>query len=132
MTAYEMRISDWSSDVCSSDLSNGRFLRSVRKRTPYNPAFMHSADLAARGIAAGDLIEIVSAHGRVSAIAAVDDAVKPGVVSLAHGWGALPGSNEDPAVTGTAVNALIDTARRSEEHTSELQSLMRTSNADFC
>src|SRR3546814_5542036 len=23
-TAYEMRISDWSSDVCSSDLANGR------------------------------------------------------------------------------------------------------------
>src|SRR3546814_7591935 len=25
-TAYEMRISDWSSDVCSSDLSPGRLL----------------------------------------------------------------------------------------------------------
>src|SRR3546814_3794223 len=25
-TAYEMRISDWSSDVCSSDLLNARFL----------------------------------------------------------------------------------------------------------
>src|SRR3546814_8684869 len=24
-TAYEMRISDWSSDVCSSDLGSGRF-----------------------------------------------------------------------------------------------------------
>src|SRR3546814_4349253 len=24
-TAYEMRISDWSSDVCSSDLSSGNF-----------------------------------------------------------------------------------------------------------
>src|SRR3546814_8904367 len=26
-TAYEMRISDWSSDVCSSDLDSGLFLR---------------------------------------------------------------------------------------------------------
>src|SRR3546814_3549024 len=25
-TAYEMRISDWSSDVCSSDLASARFL----------------------------------------------------------------------------------------------------------
>src|SRR3546814_6309910 len=25
-TAYEMRISDWSSDVCSSDLTAGRFV----------------------------------------------------------------------------------------------------------
>ena len=32
--------------------------------------------------------------------------MKSGVVSIAHGWGALPGSNEDPAVTGSAVNAL--------------------------
>src|SRR3546814_10087847 len=26
-TAYEMRISDWSSDVCSSDLTGGRFVK---------------------------------------------------------------------------------------------------------
>src|SRR3546814_2840542 len=26
-TAYEMRISDWSSDVCSSDLVNGKMIR---------------------------------------------------------------------------------------------------------
>src|SRR3546814_1543297 len=33
-TAYEMRISDWSSDVCSSDLSKGAvLLREVRGRT---------------------------------------------------------------------------------------------------
>lgn len=94
--------------------SNGRYLRTVRKRTRYNPAFMHSDDLAAQGLAEGDRIEIVSAFGRVAAIAAVDDAVKPGVVSLAHGWGALPGSNEDPSVTGTAVNALIDADRNYE------------------
>src|SRR3546814_17122876 len=29
-TAYEMRISDWSSDVCSSDLARRKFLRSER------------------------------------------------------------------------------------------------------
>src|SRR3546814_6913593 len=29
-TAYEMRISDWSSDVCSSDLSPKRLKRKVR------------------------------------------------------------------------------------------------------
>src|SRR3546814_11655228 len=38
-TAYEMRISDWSSDVCSSDLSPARIpgrpaLRPVRRRGP--------------------------------------------------------------------------------------------------
>src|SRR3546814_6989837 len=34
-TAYEMRISDWSSDVCSSDLS----------RTPDAPALLHASEL---------------------------------------------------------------------------------------
>src|SRR3546814_10082874 len=30
-TAYEMRISDWSSDVCSSDLGNKQELRAISK-----------------------------------------------------------------------------------------------------
>src|SRR3546814_10207430 len=36
-TAYEMRISDWSSDVCSSDLQSQRvqIARSVRVRDPF-------------------------------------------------------------------------------------------------
>src|SRR3546814_4128372 len=29
-TAYEMRISDWSSDVCSSDLASARAMRAAR------------------------------------------------------------------------------------------------------
>jgi anaerobic selenocysteine-containing dehydrogenase len=94
--------------------SNGRHVRTVRKRTPYNPAYLHPDDLAALGIVAGDRIEILSAHGRIAAIAGEDRDVKPGVVSIAHGWGALPGSNEDPSVTGSAVNALIDTDRHFE------------------
>src|SRR3546814_4140660 len=36
-TAYEMRISDWSSDVCSSDLSNGEH-RSRRQLLHYATA----------------------------------------------------------------------------------------------
>src|SRR3546814_1574358 len=31
-TAYEMRISDWSSDVCSSDLHVGKRLRRYKRR----------------------------------------------------------------------------------------------------
>src|SRR3546814_9983499 len=31
-TAYEMRISDWSSDVCSSDLDGDRLLKAVAQR----------------------------------------------------------------------------------------------------
>src|SRR3546814_4513999 len=36
-TAYEMRISDWSSDVCSSDL----LLLEVDERTGFSDAFTH-------------------------------------------------------------------------------------------
>src|SRR3546814_15811978 len=41
-TAYEMRISDWSSDVCSSDLRRREFLR---------PSADHGAAIAGAGAA---------------------------------------------------------------------------------
>src|SRR3546814_18860830 len=55
-TAYEMRISDWSSDVCSSDL--GSALRAVAD-TPKRPG---SAD-AALHVAAGNYGEQID-HGQ--------------------------------------------------------------------
>src|SRR3546814_17185135 len=36
-TAYEMRISDWSSDVCSSDLGFGQFARQLLARARAQP-----------------------------------------------------------------------------------------------
>src|SRR3546814_1225249 len=43
-TAYEMRISDWSADVCSSDLFWGTLdMRSSRARQPQLPAWLHVA-----------------------------------------------------------------------------------------
>src|SRR3546814_15074536 len=36
-TAYEMRISDWSSDVCSSDLGGHRCRRARARRRPHQP-----------------------------------------------------------------------------------------------
>src|SRR3546814_18439108 len=40
-TAYEMRISDWSSDVCSSDLSGGLACREPLDREPFEQAAKH-------------------------------------------------------------------------------------------
>src|SRR3546814_5377945 len=37
-TAYEMRISDWSSDVCSSDLQGLFALRGRERRHPVDPS----------------------------------------------------------------------------------------------
>src|SRR3546814_13490521 len=43
-TAYEMRISDWSSDVCSSDLTCRKALQSQEARTQCQPARLLFAD----------------------------------------------------------------------------------------
>lgn len=94
--------------------SNGRFVDTVRERTPFNPAYLHPTEFAALGIRPGDKVEIESAHGRVTAIATEDDAVRPGVVSLSHGWGDPPGSNASVEEAGTAINRLIDTDRNFE------------------
>lgn len=93
--------------------SNGSQLGSVRKRTPYNPAYLNPEDLARLGVTPGDRIEITSAYGRVMAIVAEDKNLRPGVISIAHGWGAVE-DDSDPAISGTCVNLLIDLDRNFE------------------
>src|SRR3546814_5030800 len=80
-TAYEMRISDWSSDVCSSDLGKSH------------------------------LVKEIDALGGVMAEATDKGGIQFRVLN----------SRKGPAVRA-----------RSEEHTSELQSLMRISYPVFC
>ena len=48
---------------------------------------VHPADAAARQLASGDLAELQSEAGAVTVPVEVTDAVRPGVVSLPHGWG---------------------------------------------
>src|SRR3546814_2929223 len=101
-----MRISDWSSDVCSSDLEGMDMNYTLFGKTGLN----------------------------VSPLAL-------GTGNFGTGWG----HGADPETAGAIFNAyaeaggnFIDTAdvyqfgQRSEEHTSELQSLMRISYAVFC
>src|SRR5690606_19041637 len=64
-----------------------RDMPSVRHRRKFNPAYLCAKDLAAMGLAEGDQVEIVSDHGRIPAIVAVDDTLRSGVVSMTHGWG---------------------------------------------
>src|SRR3546814_8337674 len=105
-TAYEMRISDWSSDVCSSDLL-GQALepdaeaRGIHHDEHRGQALLRLADKPPRGAV------IVEHAGRV----AVD----------AH-----------LLLDRTAGDSVPLAGHRSEEHTSELQSLMRISYAVLC
>nr|WP_269208060.1 molybdopterin dinucleotide binding domain-containing protein [Sphingobium sp. JAI105] len=77
-------------------------------RVPANHAYLHPDDMAAIGVADGDAVLIRSAHGRIEAVAQGDDAVRPGVLSMAHGWGPLPSGGDAPGVN---VNLLIDAVK---------------------
>ena len=48
---------------------------------------VHPDDAASGGLAAGDLAELASEAGAVRVSVEVSDTVRPGVVSLPHGWG---------------------------------------------
>src|SRR3546814_7722102 len=105
-----MRISDWSSDVCSSDLVNTFVLGGH-----------------------GDTMVPVTRYSTVNGIP-VPDLVKMGlftqdkidaIVKRTRG-----GGGEIVALLGTG--SAFYAPARSEEHTSELQSLMRISYAVFC
>src|SRR3546814_6694632 len=100
-----MRISDWSSDVCSSDLVLARGVLHQRH------GLDRQVELAQRGMqAAGD-----------------------GDIALAR----LRAATQQHRVAGAqaqrgGIGGHVGTRLRSEEHTSELQSLMRISYAVFC
>src|SRR3546814_1633948 len=112
-----MRISDWSSDVCSSDLK-GFVLR-------FHLGPHISASLTADGlggllrIAGGPLWQFRTSEGSL----AVEESL------WVDGEG-RPHPTEQLVVTSTAPAG--GASIRSEEHTSELQSLMRISYAVFC
>src|SRR3546814_9914148 len=97
MTAYEMRISDWSSDVCSTDLD-------PPVADQHGRAFYRLSSIAGRDPAAGDRDRLRHCRHREQRQQCGD---RP-----------LHFTSPHPA--------------RSEEHTSELQSLMRISYAVFC
>ncbi|MFB1298289.1 molybdopterin-dependent oxidoreductase [Mycobacterium sp. pW049] len=48
---------------------------------------MHRDDATRRGLSTGDLVAVRSAGGCVEVPLEVTDAIKPGVVSMPHGWG---------------------------------------------
>src|SRR3546814_7398092 len=128
-TAYEMRISDWSSDVCSSDLfgADVDFLVPNRFETGYglSPAVVDLA-CAHHGGKPDLIITVDNGIASVDGVAAAN-AAGIGVVVTDHH---LPGDTLPDALD--IVNPNQPGCGRSEEHTSELQSLMRISYAVFC
>src|SRR3546814_4633124 len=105
-----MRISDWSSDVCSSDLygeDGGGALAKFREALALEPG----QPRAMQGLAATESAMIRSA----------EIAAEKGDFDGAKDW----------LAAAAKVRPEMSTVR-SEEHTSDLQSLMRISYAVFC
>src|SRR3546814_8260868 len=109
-TAYEMRISDWSSDVCSSDLIRdiaGTFIPSGFSVAA--PVFEH---FSAPEILRAEVEQDIE-HGLLT-----KTAIHPDQISVIH-------SVYRPEIHEMNEDRAILSHERSEENTSELQSLMR-------
>src|SRR3546814_7001563 len=128
-TAYEMRISDWSSDVCSSD------------RTVAKPS-RASAAVVEHGMAPAVVVTIVAQRLRRRMNAGIDAGsgargrrlVRLNVAAWLLALLALLGAPAAPdrGIAETYRLLVAGPTTRSEEHTSALQSLMRSSYAVFC
>lgn len=66
----------------------------------FNPVHVHPDDIASLGLTEGELAEVESDHGLIRAVVAADTTASPGVVSMTHCYGALPGADDDPRAYG--------------------------------
>src|SRR3546814_4406207 len=124
-----MRISDWSSDVCSSDLDKDDPTRPPPEGQPgeiifFGPQVMQGywnrpdADVEVflgKGLRTGD-VGLIDEDGYIRIVDRLKDMIAVG------GFKVFPSQIEE----------ILYHHPRSEEHTSELQSLMRISYAVFC
>src|SRR3546814_2294824 len=112
-TAYEMRISDWSSDVCSSDLPQEKDIKVPAWLN--DPIYYHNrgnSTFTGESSTMGDFVgldDLMTENPRVI----------QGFIDIYGDW------IDRYKVDGFRID-------RSEEHTSELQSLMRITYAVFC
>src|SRR3546814_2618920 len=115
-----MRISDWSSDVCSSDLLEVGLLPRRGEFAQRHAAFALQPD-----VDDGEIV-LDSRDGALDDMAF--EAVGAAERLLEHGREIIAGG----VCRSGHKNVVPELTFRSEEHTSELQSLMRISYAFFC
>ena len=95
--------------------SAGLALPSIKARVPFNPGFMNPEDMAQEGISEGDEIEIASRHGAIRVRAESDPSLRRSVVSVTHGFGALPRAEAKYEDVGVSTNWLTSTSDASRE-----------------
>src|SRR3546814_5809679 len=125
-TAYEMRISDWSSDVCSSDLRRSHAQAAVGAPTAALPVEgqlqRHAHGIPAEAVPRCALRAAAARSCRPHRLA--DEAAAAVLRGRAGGQRGEPGRAAGEGRAGGARKLV-----RSEEHTSELPSLMRNTYA---
>jgi anaerobic selenocysteine-containing dehydrogenase len=77
-------------------------------RARHNPAFLHPDDLTELGLTEGDVIELNSRRGTITGIVASDASLRRGVVSMAHGYGDLPETDDLDPTLGANTARLVD------------------------
>ena len=69
---------------------------------------MHPTDAASRGVSGGDTVTVRSSAGNIDVPVELTEAIKPGVVSMPHGWGhGKPGTRMSVANGSPGVNTNI-------------------------
>src|SRR3546814_8735458 len=135
-----MRISDWSSDVCSSDLGGSDSACHRRASGKRRPGGAAGAELRTPG---HDAVGDAGSENRKTkqrqrrqrdrhCLIGVGRLTKRGAGELAEQGRADPGNDRKRHYLDARRNDVSEYPLRSEEHTSELQSLMRISYAVFC
>src|SRR3546814_7440963 len=125
-----MRISDWSSDVCSSDLDAGECARLLGTRLdtiPIVPA-VEAFDKMLGPVFTGRSRDITEENiqSRIRGVTLMGLSNKFGHMLL------TTGNKSEMSVGYATIYGDMAGGYSSEEHTSELQSLMRHSYAVFC
>src|SRR3546814_7606749 len=120
-----MRISDWSSDVCSSDLTA---TMAVAVLVPLTFAMEPASALILMGA-----IYTGAIYGGAYAAVLLNTPGTPSAIATTFdGYPMAKRGDGDLAITAACLASVVGGLVRSEEHTSELQSLMRNSYAVFC
>src|SRR3546814_1299590 len=132
-----MRSSDWMSDVCSSDLVLGQVIPSeprdayIARVAAVNAGIPIEAPALTVNRLCGSSVQSTISAAQMIALGECDIAVSGGAESMSRAphvmTGARWGTKMGNLVAVDAMLTALSDPFRSEEHTSELQSLMRTS-----
>ncbi|MCU1389534.1 MAG: anaerobic dehydrogenase, typically selenocysteine-containing [Ilumatobacteraceae bacterium] len=91
--------------------SNNSWMHNIEvlvKGTPRCTLQVHPDDAVDHGLVHGGYAAVTSRVGRIEAVVEVTDAIRPGVVSLPHGWGhSMPGARLRVASERAGVNSNV-------------------------